>query len=455
MSERAAGGNKALFARTAIIAFALVSIVSFVAYIVLSAYADELDPGQDGDEHALSRSAVGYAGIVRLLNAVSPGAAVLSRGDEESFGRSLNVITLKRWQSFNEDDFYNYRGPVLIVLPKWRTIRHDTRRGWVELLPNTNTDSGANSHLIPDSDVTISVYDEAIEIQLAQDAADEELTIIRSPNLSNNIDGALDDTDRWDMDPHLNRRTEPRLFENDLVRREITTPIKHLQTISGDAINDVLIDPKGRIILGRIPDTGIYILSEPDLLNNLGMADLSRAHFATDLINALKSDEKPVYFDLTKHGFQRTRNMLKLAFEPPFGAATLTAFIAALILAWRSGVRFGPSRREKRAYALGKRALADNSASLIRMAGREHRYGASYAALISRLAARATGAPRDLHGDALDRFLDRFIAVRRKDDASSIQDLRDAAAKADNRASLIDAARRLFQWKQELDRERR
>ena len=296
MSERAAGGNKALFARTAIIAFALVSIVSFVAYIVLSAYADELDPGQDGAEHALSRSAVGYAGIVRLLNAVSPGAAVLSRGDEESFGRSLNVITLKRWQSFNEDDFYNYRGPVLIVLPKWRTIRHDTRRGWVELLPNTNTDSGGNSHLIPDSDVTISVYDEAIEIQLAQDAMDEELTIIRSPNLSNNIDGALDDTDRWDMDPHVNRGADPKLFENDLVRREITTPIKHLQTISGDAINDVLIDPKGRIILGKIPDTGIYILSEPDLLNNLGMADLSRAHFATDLINALKSRRKANLF---------------------------------------------------------------------------------------------------------------------------------------------------------------
>ena len=88
-------------------------------------------------------------------------------------------------------------------------------------------------------------------------------------------------------------------------------------------------------------------------------------------------------------GFSARAICSNLRLSPPSGAATLTAFIAALILAWRSGVRFGPSRREKRAYALGKRALADNSASLIRMAGREHRYGASYAALISRLAARA------------------------------------------------------------------
>ena len=57
------------FAQGTLIALALISIVSFIGYVVLSAYSDELDPGQDGSTHALSRSAVGFAGIVRLMNA--------------------------------------------------------------------------------------------------------------------------------------------------------------------------------------------------------------------------------------------------------------------------------------------------------------------------------------------------------------------------------------------------
>ena len=94
------------FAQGTLIALALISIVSFIGYVVLSAYSDELDPGQDGSTHALSRSAVGFAGIVRLMNATEPGSALLSRGSEQQFDRSLNIVTLDLWHSFTEDDFY-------------------------------------------------------------------------------------------------------------------------------------------------------------------------------------------------------------------------------------------------------------------------------------------------------------------------------------------------------------
>ena len=65
-----------------------------------------------------------------------------------------------------------------------------------------------------------------------------------------------------------------------------------------------------------------------------------------------------------------------------------------------------------RAFALGKEALTDNSAQLIRLAGREGHMASPYAALTQKAAARAVGAPRELTGEALTGFLDRMAAQR-------------------------------------------
>lgn len=440
------------FARAALVALGLVSIISFIGYVVLSAYAGDLDPGQDGSEHALSRSAVGYAGIVRLMNAVSPGSAHLSRGHDELFGRGLNVVTLEPGQAFTQDDYYNFGEPILIVAPKWAVLDMRQRRGWVE--------RGRENALLSHFEIVVwddgYSYSATIRQDRPSGADDDDLAV--------GVDGAPTTVDQLVLvrDPDLDfddpsDYVQTALFDLDLNRSVLEGPFTGLQTLSGEGFTPILVDVKGRAVLARVGYGEMFILSDPDLLNNMGVANLSRAGFAVDLLSALSHDNGPVFFDLTKHGFERSRNMLKLAFEPPFGAATLTAFLAALVLAWRASVRFGPTREEKRAYALGKRALADNSASLIRMAGREHRYGESYADLMRRLAARAVGSPRELHGDALDRFLDRYAAARaeHEDDAPHISDLRKTARNADSRAGLMAAARRLFSWKQEFDRERR
>ncbi len=44
--------------------------------------------------------------------------------------------------------------------------------------------------------------------------------------------------------------------------------------------------------------------------------------------------------------------------------------------------RFGPARARERAIAFGKEALVDNSAALVRKAGRERIMGKRYAALV-------------------------------------------------------------------------
>ena len=62
----------------------------------------------------------------------------------------------------------------------------------------------------------------------------------------------------------------------------------------------------------------------------------------------------------------------------PCLGATLCLAAAALLMALQALTRFGAPRQAGRAIALGKRALADNSAALIRLARREARMAPRY-----------------------------------------------------------------------------
>ena len=63
-------------------------------------------------------------------------------------------------------------------------------------------------------------------------------------------------------------------------------------------------------------------------------------------------------------------------------------------MALQALTRFGPPRRPDRAIALGKLALADNSAALIRLARREPRMAVRYLDLNRAAVAKALGAGR-------------------------------------------------------------
>src|SRR5690348_18335337 len=60
---------KGAFSPAIVIGLVLVGVFSFAAFILLSAFEPELASGSNGGAQALSQSAVGYAGAVRLLNA--------------------------------------------------------------------------------------------------------------------------------------------------------------------------------------------------------------------------------------------------------------------------------------------------------------------------------------------------------------------------------------------------
>jgi hypothetical protein len=138
------------------------------------------------------------------------------------------------------------------------------------------------------------------------------------------------------------------------------------------------------------------------------------------------------------------RNLLQLAFEPPFAGVSIALLIAALLAGVATLVRFGPVRREQRAVPFGKAALIDNIVSLARRARRTREGGDAYADAIRDWAARRLALPRTLQGDALDAQLDAIPTTTSY--ATVTEQVRDAKTETE----LLHAAQALDDWRKEL-----
>jgi hypothetical protein len=238
--------------------------------------------------------------------------------------------------------------------------------------------------------------------------------------------------------------------------------------LSETALVPLVTDDDGGILAGYVFDEGAYpvlaeaagttartldeedeyqglwpvvIVAEPDLMNNYGMADRTRAELAHMLVDAAIEDyELPVVFDLTVAGLGHSENLLTLAFAPPFLAATLCLLLAALVIAWRGFRRFGPPVVEAPALAKGKRQLARNGAALVERARRLHLLGPPYAALVTARIAEAL-AIREADPQAREAAIARVVVARGLADDFAVR--AEALRHARHSAELLRAARAL------------
>jgi hypothetical protein len=170
------------------------------------------------------------------------------------------------------------------------------------------------------------------------------------------------------------------------------------------------------------------------------------------ILNVLR-DEAGVRFDVTLNGYIRGRGVGELVLEPPWLAATLCGVGAALLMGLHSLGRFGPTLRRGRAVALGKSALVDNSAGLVRMAGREAELAPAYAALTKALVGKVAGGGERA---AVGRDNELWLAdLSRRAGAADPAALMAQADRAKTRDDLLTVGRSLYQWRSEITRERR
>ncbi|WP_298190852.1 DUF4350 domain-containing protein [Novosphingobium sp.] len=153
----------------------------------------------------------------------------------------------------------------------------------------------------------------------------------------------------------------------------------------------------------------VVLVFEPDLLDNWGLADKQTGLMARRLLYAAAGGKPPIVtFDLTLNGLGASRNLLTLAFEPPFLAATLCFFMALFAAGWRSFNRFGPARLGTREIPLGKTVLVRNTAGLIRRARRLRLIAAPYADASRERLVLALGLPRGRPPAETEAAIDRL-----------------------------------------------
>lgn len=378
-------------------------LACFAAFAILLAFST--GPNQaDGGAHALSRSAIGFAGIVQLLQ--NTGSQVLvSRAPAlgGSPGAGLLVLTPAPTEHSPSTMPHLAAHAVLIVLPKWQANSAPHYPGWV-----------ARDEPLSASQVLSVLPADWVKPTLHRQATAEHP----------------------DLQAGFPLGTVPSIAH-----------VRRLQTLAAaPGWTAVLRDPDGGIVLGQ-HEHGPYVLADPDLLNDLALADLIGATGAVTLLTTL-ADGQPIAFDVSLNGFGRSRDLLRLIFEPPLLGATLCAVAAAALIGLLSIHRFGPVRVPDRTIAAGKRALADNSAGLIALARRELNMARPYAELTRSLAARATATPRRLSTAEIDAYLDRAAAMRGLPDRFTAL-LADADAVRDH-AGLVRLASRLHRWRMGL-----
>jgi len=191
----------------------------------------------------------------------------------------------------------------------------------------------------------------------------------------------------------------------------------------------------------------VVFVIEPDLMNNWGLADEDRAKAALSVVrNVNWGDYDGVVFDVTMNGLGGTMNLLTLAFQPPFLAATICLILAMVIIGWRASLRFGPATIAARETAFGTARLVTNGADLIVRAGRLGLLAEPYIALSARRIARSLGVPKPEPS-----AIDTALAVRAPDEPSFSQradELRAAVKPTD----ILRAARALNDQTKRPDR---
>lgn len=242
--------------------------------------------------------------------------------------------------------------------------------------------------------------------------------------------------------------------------------IDSLQSITGPNLTPVLVGPGGEVVLSRINVTGgrkatavpVYLLSDPDLLNNQILSDPRRVEAALNLIDELTpaatapATSRKVIFNLTFNGLSLDRDLLHALSQPPFVAVPLALLILGLALMWAAFTRFGPAQAAAAGAPLGRgiRTLADNAARLMAITGKAPKLGPAYAILVRDQVIRSKGFMQVDPSQSLDALAERIGTTHGATD--SYLKLKDRAAQVANVHQLIDVTLKLHAWKTEIER---
>ena len=301
-----------------------VGLLSFVAAAMVGIYADPQTEGTSGT-NAYSYSAIGHKAWTGMLDELGV-PVVLSRAesaDKAYYNDGLLVLaqpdnggdSLAALEQVFETD------RMLVVLPKWDGWAGFEKRSWIKNLRLRDRKDVQEVLAAIDADAT-----------LVRSEDDQELRAVA-----------------WDILPSVERPQ--------LIRSEKISPI-----VYSDA----------GVLLGEYDwgDTTVWVLSDPDVINNAGIDEGDNAEFAIAMIAAQLPPGSSVVFDETIHGFALSPDLWQALLSFPLNLAVLQGLFAAAVLVWAAAGRFGAPLPPRPRLQAGKAVLIANTASLFEYAGR-------------------------------------------------------------------------------------
>jgi hypothetical protein len=371
-----------------------------LGFLLVSAYGDRIDRQRGNIPSPSSRFATGFYGLTKLVELAGGNVALsgdpADRPEEGILILTPNAGTTRAEMEAALDEAAGPNAPVLVILPKWIAApqRNQPRRE-------------QRLGLLPPERIA------ALLASVAEASVERE-------------------------------KPGPLVIRTSLPIPAFRPP-EALQSLRGDKLYPLIAAPDGGAVLAEIPGKNIFILADPDLLNNHGLAHRANARAALAMLAGLDPQAPgTVIFDTMLPYGSGGRNLLQLAFEPPFAGVSLALLIAALLAGVATLARFGSVRREQRAVPFGKAALIDNIVSLARRARRTREGGSAYADAIRDWAARRLALPRTLQGEALDAQLDAIPT------ATSYTAAAERVRAATTETELLHAAQALDDWRKEV-----
>lgn len=276
--------------------------------------------------------------------------------------------------------------PTILVLPKWRSGMRLTGLAHPEILLDKSAATDLLHSLFPRSIGSVSVLAQPFtDFDLAQDTGGQTA----------------------------------RLYAAQVFEGKGCTPI---------------IGRAGEMVLGKCSMmTGnsrqpVWVLSDPDLLNNHGLRLGANAELAKQVLLPL-ADEGTVMIDYSdkvwlverRTGIQRERTWSDLLqfFAYPFSVLWVSGFLLFGLILWRAGARYGPILKRKQGFAASKSVANTAAAKLMRLTEQDGALLNDYANVrLSTIAARNLGPAYKNDPDAAFRFVRR----KRPDLIDALQD---------------------------------
>ena len=208
------------------------------------------------------------------------------------------------------------------------------------------------------------------------------------------------------------------------------------------------------LLLLRTDDRRLWILADPDVMQNHGLKEPANAQFSAKLINALRGADGNVVFDETVHGYLDTpNNPWRLPFQFPFVLATIQGALAVALLLWATMGRFGAPLSPPSPLQSGKHGLIANTAKLFEFAGYQPVMVQRYVHSIIRDVGRQLHAPAGMSEAAMVEWLGRVGRARAVDvECGAVMRRVDELVQGRSRdpKPLAALAREIYRWKREI-----